>query len=140
MYKTLPKREALRKLFEILNAVQLDSSKQLTDTEIRLLVEFLCLPNKKFEYQRFSSLAKTKVIQTAEEELDWVLSRENVNNKIYSMLDKGYLWRDEDSVIYLAKHIDALTKKLNHVYDSNTPFEFNIIFDNPDKHASENTK
>ena len=121
----------MHKLFEILNSVQPDPTKRLTETELKLLTEFLLLPKKKFEYQRFSSLARTKV-QEATKEQGWSLSRENINNKIYSILDKGYLRRDEDSVIYLANHIKALAFELLSVYDGSKPsFTLSIEFESP---------
>lgn len=135
-YNHLGKREALHKLFEILNALQPSPENRLTETEYKLLTEFLLLPKKKFEYQRFSTLARTKVQEITKEQ-NWQLSRENINNKIYSALDKGYLRRDEDSVIYLSKHIQALAFQLLAAFDDKkTPFSIQIEFEPPATDAS----
>jgi hypothetical protein len=130
-YTTLSLRESLFKLFEILNAASLTPDTRLTDTEINVLIEFLLLPDDKFHYQRFSTLARTKVIQNAKTHHQWELSRENVNNKIYSMVDKNYLRRDEDSVIYIAKHIQALANAVKDAHASNKPFTLSVEFSPP---------
>lgn len=103
-YSNLSLRESISKFFHFINAAQLDLSKILTDTEIQVLVEFIILPEK-FTYQRFSTLAKRKVREILKEEFNWILTKENLNNKIYAMIEKNILSRDEDGVIHLVKHI-----------------------------------
>lgn len=117
-------RKGLIQLFDLLNSVNQQEDKKLTSTEIRVLVEFLLLPRKKFEYQRFSSVAKKHVIRNLKELDEWDLSSENLNNKIYSMIEKDFLRRDEDQVIYLAKHIKELAYRLVDCYENNTNFIF----------------
>lgn len=103
-YKSLSVREAISKFFHFINAAQLDSSKLVTETEIQVVTEFILLPEK-FQYQRFSTLAKRKVRQVLEEDFKWILSKENLNNKIYALIDKGILKRDEDGIIHIVKHL-----------------------------------
>jgi len=71
----------------------------LSEAEIRLLAEFILLPEK-FSYQRFSKHAKDKVLTQCREH-GWDITRVNLNNKLYSMIGKGILRRDDDSVIYI---------------------------------------
>lgn len=104
-YSRLSPRQALIKFFEILNAANPDSSKILSEKEILLLVEFLLLDNKKFYYQRFSSVAKNIVIENLAKIHDWELSKINLNNKLYSLIKKGALRRDTDNVIYIQDYI-----------------------------------
>jgi hypothetical protein len=107
----LPPKEIYKRIFYLLNAFQTQKDKLLTDSEIDLLAEFLILPKKKFEYQPFSTVAKNKVIESTEK-YGWILSRENINNKIYSLVQKGYLTRDEDNVVYFSSHIKKLVDKV----------------------------
>lgn len=126
IFKTTEK-QIYRRLFCILNAFYDNDDKKLTNTEINLLVEFLLLPRKKFEYQPFSTLAKTKVMETAKE-YGWILSRENVNNKLYALVTKGYLWKDEDGVMYWQPHIKQLIDLLRDSLDKDQKFTMPITF------------
>lgn len=113
-------RHLLKVYFQLLNVAQPDSSKALSEGEIRILSEFILLPEK-FKYQRFGRIAKKKVIESLKEYYDWTISSLNINNRIYSMIDKEYLWRDEDSVIYVSKSIlQGAQKLLAEFNDSNT--------------------
>lgn len=116
-----------RRVFYILNAFQDGRGNQLTDSEIDLLAEFMILPRKKFEYQPFSTLAKNKVIESAKAR-GWELSRENINNKIYSLTLKNYLWRDADGVVYLKPHIKKLIEQLRRAIEIDNKYSFNIEF------------
>jgi hypothetical protein len=105
-YDMLSVRESLSKFFDIVNSAQLSKEFHITPSEIKLLIEFILLPPK-FKHHRFSSAAKMKVRKICEERYDWTLSAENVNNKIYSLLTKSILFRDEDSVVYLQPYIES---------------------------------
>jgi len=124
-YKSLSLREALSKFFHFINAAQLDSSKIVTDTEIQVIIEFILLPEK-FHFQRFSTLAKRKVRAVLEDEFSWVLSKENLNNKIYSLIEKNILNRDEDGVIHIVKHLRIPLSELLKAYEEKKNYE--IIF------------
>lgn len=124
-YKSLSTREALSKFFHFINAAQLDSSKIITETEIQVITEFILLPEK-FHYQRFSTLAKRKVRSILEEEFSWILSKENLNNKIYSLIEKNILSRDEDGVIHIVKHLRIPITELLDAYEKKKNYE--IIF------------
>jgi len=130
-YKDTSIRQALTKFFHFINAAQMDTSKHLTPTEIKLLIEFILLPPK-FQYHRFSRLAKSKVQEfLSNSDSSWNLSRENLNNKLYSMLDKDILRRDEDKVIYLAKHIESPVFELIRRLSNNEPYTITFKFSPP---------
>jgi hypothetical protein len=122
------KIDAFRTYFSLLQFA-LAKNKQLSELEIELLILFLSLPER-FKYHRFSTLAKNKVIETAQEEMNWKLSRINVNNKIYSMIEKGVLVRDEDGVIYLNKQvqkgIDLLSRAIEGKGDMEITFQVKV--------------
>jgi len=102
-YPPLNEREFIRKYLEFTN-LRLPTEQQLMSSEIELIVEFVILPEDKFGYQRFSPLAKTKVKQ-AFLEREKIISNININNKIYSLIEKEFLRKDEDKVIYLPTHL-----------------------------------
>lgn len=89
---------------------------RIAPSEVEVLAEFVCLPEK-FKYYRFSSHAKKAVIKAfAAKEKH--LSMENVNNKIYSLLLKEILYKDEDKVVYLDKTIEKALSVLIYNYNS----------------------
>lgn len=127
-FKNYSSRVALYKYFDLLNVAQPNPDKRLTETEAQLLTEFLLLPEK-FSYQRFSHPAKKRVMASLDEELNWKLTIVNLNNKLYSMIEKGYLRRDTDSVIYIADHILKGAKELIDAHNSNTKKDITFRFD-----------
>lgn len=62
-YPVNTERDFLRKYLEFANLLLPDTQK-LVPSEMELMIEFALLPPK-FEYQRFGSLAKDKVIEAA---------------------------------------------------------------------------
>lgn len=94
---------------------------QMSEMEIKCLSYFFLLPFEKFRYQMFSTLARNKVLKMAKED-DWDLSSNNMNNKLYTLTSKGYLYRDEDNIIHLNK---ALLKAIEQI---NKHKEINIEF------------
>lgn len=128
-FDNLSESEFLEKFLNMVNMLS-SPEKNIATAEAQLLIEFLLLPEEKFKYQRFSSLAKAKVIQSAASK-NWNLTKINVNNKIYSLIDKGFLRRDEDGVIYIAKYILAALAS----YRTNKTFEIKLIF-NGKEHSS----
>ena len=117
-------KQCLKTYFELIQFA-LPAQKKLSELEIKLLIIFLSLPEK-FKYHRFSTIAKNKAMEIAKEE-NWILSRINVNNKIYSMIDKGVLRRDEDNVIYLNPALQKGVDKLLNRIENKEPME--VTFD-----------
>lgn len=123
-YPRQPLIQTLKKYFEILNS--LASSEQcLTEKEIITLIEFLLLPPK-FDYQRFSSVAKHKVIESLDFQYDWKLSMNNLNNKLYAIIPKGAIRRDTDKVLYIADHILLGAQALISSHTKKENFSVNI--------------
>lgn len=124
LYPKMPIRLTLKKYFEVLNSLA-PESQCLTEKEILALIEFLLLPPK-FDYQRFSSVAKRKVIESLEFQYDWQLSMNNLNNKLYAMIPKGALRRDTDGVMYIADHILQGAKQLIQAHTQKEDFKIEI--------------
>lgn len=121
-YPSLSEREFIEKYLRIYNLL-MPEEQQLVESEILLIIEFCLLPDEKFAYQRFGSLAKTKVIEAALNS-DWKLTKLNINNKLYALIDKKFLRRDEDRVIYLPKHLIEALKD----FRSTKKFELKVNF------------
>lgn len=131
-FDNLSEEEFLHKYFELINALS-PEDKKMAHSEMQLLTEFLLLPEDKFKYQRFGTLAKNKVIANAALK-GWTLSRINVNNKLYSLIEKGFLRRDDDKVLYIAKYIlNAL-----YAFRTNNKLDIELHF-NGKKDTSVNT-
>lgn len=82
-------------LFDIVNTFSPETRK-ITTAEAHLLSHFLLLPSK-FEHKRFGSVAKKTVSASTG------FTVLNINNKLGSLLEKGYLYRDTDGVLYPRK-------------------------------------
>lgn len=121
-------RDAYKRLLTLMNSFHDDEDSKLTLSEIEILAEFLTLPRKKFEYQQFSTLAKSKVIANVADK-GWSMSRENLNNKVYSLVKKKILWRDADGVVYFMPHIKKAIEQLRNSVDSTGKYSFEIVFD-----------
>lgn len=102
-FDNLSEKEFLEKFLAMVNFLT-EQEKNISPAEIKLLVEFLVLPEEIFKYQRFGSLAKLRVLQSAEAQ-GWNLTKININNKLYSLIQKGFLRRDEDGVVYVANYL-----------------------------------
>jgi hypothetical protein len=96
-----------------------------------MIIGFTLLPKEKFQYQRFSTLAKDTLIRT----YDPSLTKININNKIYSLLDKKFLKRDEDKVIYLPSH---LLSALEDFRSSPASYSINVSFKLVDDNSQDN--
>lgn len=104
-------RSLIQTYLYILNVINPKKDKILTEGEVNILTEFILLPEK-YYYQRFSKYGKALVLKNLKESHQWELRVANLNTKIYELIDKEYLWRDEDGVIYIKKWILDLTEKL----------------------------
>jgi hypothetical protein len=117
----LDKRDALFKLVEYISLAMPDRA---TNKEMTLLVNFFMLPDK-FKYHRFSSAARKRLKKTLKEQ-GGGLAVETINTYIYSLIRKGYLYRDEDRMIYtkalIKKELDALIE----AYDKEEPYSITL--------------
>jgi hypothetical protein len=110
-------------MLRFLSSLSPNRDKELTDSELNVLVKFLQLPQS-FEHRMFSRIAKNKIRKEFKEE-GWVLSSMNLNNKLYSLEDKGYIVKDEDGVMYLNKEIKYIWSKLKNIKEG--PMELNVL-------------
>ncbi len=60
------KRTLIRTYLELLNIVNPNPDNKLTEGEVKLLTEFILLPEK-YSYQRFSRYAKPLILKTLKE-------------------------------------------------------------------------
>ena len=124
-HHNLSKAEIANKFFHILNAAQPAPEKRMTDREIQMLSAFVTLPPK-FDYYRFSDVAKAKVQKQLLED-GWKVSRPSMNAKVYSLIEKEILWRDEDRVVYVSKYILTVLRKIFEAIELDKPF--NVCFE-----------
>lgn len=127
-FPNLSKRALIYKYFDLLNAAQPNSDKHIPEREVMLLTEFLLLPEK-FQSQPFSSKAKDKIIQQAQENLNWELTKVNINNKLYKIQKRGFLRRDDDGVLYMAPYLTQTTKELVKAHDTESYKDIIFRFD-----------
>ena len=106
--------------YMLLYNLSMPQESRLVKSEMELVTEFTLLPPK-FEHSRFSSLAKDKVIESLAEK-DKSATKASINSKIYDLLRKSFLYRDEDKVIYLPKHLVKAHKE----FSANGEFTINI--------------
>lgn len=128
--KILPKSVKLYIFFELMSALNPNDKAKLTPSELRLLTGFAMLPAK-HRFHRFSSISKKKVLKILKEEYNWEITNLNINHKIYGLIDKGYLFRDEDNVVYFSKSISKMLDSLVESTKEN-PFQFEINFSTTD--------
>lgn len=126
----LTPRESISKFLAALNVVNPNPDNHLSETEIMVLTEFLLLPSYKFKYQRFGRLARAKVKDNLLEHQNYEISKVNLNNKIYSLIDKGVLWRDTDKVIYVKEYLEkAVSENMLKAIEENKHFNLTFNFD-----------
>lgn len=95
----------LVRVLRLLNLI-LEEERTLTETEIIFLSRTVALPAK-YRYYRFATPAK-KRLQKQYQEDGRECTLASLNNKIYSLLKKNILWKDEDNVVYFDKSIDKV--------------------------------
>lgn len=108
----MTKLNALLKLLGFYNYIQPNASNVLTPSEMELLAVFCTLPEK-YRHSMFSIQGKKKATGIYQEIFGKTLSGVNLNNKIYCLLDKGFLHRDEDKVIYIKPFLLSSINKMN---------------------------
>lgn len=113
---SLSPQQFLTTLLSLLSSLR-PTSKQLTPQEIELLTTFLLLPTK-FSSYPFSTPGKKKVATLLK------LSPQTLHARIYSLLKKGFLRKDEDGVLLLPP---KLTSALSS-FISTTEYSFLTTF------------
>lgn len=93
------KRQSTLKYLDVLN-VFCPKEAKMHEAEMKVLVEILLL-EERFKYNRFSTLARKKIRERLLQRYDWEVSTANLNSKIYSLRDKGFIREDKDKVFYV---------------------------------------
>lgn len=126
-YKNLSREAYIKKFLDIINCIQIDPKNRMVGTELDLLCAFLMLPKDLSSY-RFSKLSKDIVTNNMLKR-GWKLSRANLNNKLYDLIDKGILVRQVDRTIVLAKFIELAFNKYETALENGKPYEFKLRFE-----------
>lgn len=126
-YKNLDKEGYLHKMLEIIDCMQMSSDKTTSPSEKRLLILFLTLPDKYWPFM-FSPMSKKEVSKKLEMEQGKKPSHQSVNNKIYSLISKGLLWRDDDGQIYLMPFLRKAVKDLYAALEKGNHYDFVFRF------------
>lgn len=125
-YKNIAETVFIKRYFDVLNTAQPDPEKLLSESEIIVLAGFLMLPDK-FNDKRYGTLARQKVCESVSNTYK-TMTRQNLQNKIYALIEKGLLYRDDDGVIYtklyIMKGIQAGLKALRNGGDFEMTFRF----------------
>lgn len=115
-------REKLYKFIDLTNGMFVDS--KLTPREMEILTEALLLDREKFRHSRFSRFAKAKIIKASKEVWNREYTGAGLNGCIYGILNKGYLYRDEDGIIY----VHPLYEKISEEFINNGGTEVLLTF------------
>jgi cysteinyl-tRNA synthetase len=81
-------------------------------------------------YADISSQSKKYIINKIQEETGVTHSYQNLNNKIYKLIKKGYLWKDEDSQVYFKPFILKALGKLEKALEEGKHYDFTFRFQN----------
>ena len=120
-YPTLTDEKFTEVLLSFLSSLR-PPKQRLTNSEITHLAEFINLAPK-YRSQMFSTLSKMKVKQSLDAK-GLTATTSNINIKLYSLIKKGYLKRDEDSVIILQPSIAGLLDE----FRSSNKLSFTLTF------------
>jgi hypothetical protein len=126
-YKNLTKEKYLQKMLEVIDCMQLDSSNHTSPSEKKLLIHFLTLPEKYWPFM-FSPMSKKEVSKKLEKEQGKRPSHQSINNKIYNLINKGLLWRDNDGQIYLKPYLRKAVNNLYEALDTGNHYDFVFRF------------
>lgn len=127
-YPSLTLRQSIIYLLRFFNAVNPNRAILMTDTEIMYLTEFLLLPEK-YKYNRFSKLAKKKVCEALKESKGIEIAITSVNPKLYSLVDKGVIKRDDDGVMYIKDYILNAVLAITKAKATETAYTIGVNFD-----------
>lgn len=126
-FNNLSDTEFYSLFLQLINHAIKHDDRKIADMERKMISYFMALPEK-YDHKRFSREAKRKIKKQALDE-GWVLSGLNINNKIYSLVKKGFLRRDEDQVIYLNDKLESLIKERRKVKKNTELDRIRLTFD-----------
>ena len=121
-------RALIIKYLKLLSLVTDGKMPPISEKEAMFLSEALHLPEK-FKYNRFSDAAKKHVKQQLKERYNWKVTGVNLNNKIYTLRDKGFIVNDEDGVRMIAKTLTKSAVALIDTFSQGKPVQINVEFE-----------
>lgn len=99
---------------------------KLSDKEKELLlVAALIYGDDKFKHQLFAVKGKNRIMEEMENR-GFYIKKNLMSTRIYSLLDKGFLYRDEDGIIYLPIHF----RKAIDEFRKHKIFTFTLVYEN----------
>ncbi len=122
----LKKKDSREMISSFLKVMNLFLETRITESEIILLTEFVLLDDEKYRYFRFAPQCKTKVLKSLKS-IGVNYTKQNLNNKLYSLLEKKIVRRDEDGVMYYAKELEKMFEFIKA--DDNLPKKIVIELD-----------
>jgi hypothetical protein len=99
------------KFIDILNAADISGATRLNPGEKVALVEFMLL-DESFRYRRFHSYAR-KLVRDSLSKRGYRQTISNMNNRLYNLEIKGFLFRDVDEELHLKPSIQKMLDMFN---------------------------
>lgn len=127
-YPNTDQRKFLYVYLDLLGILKGDESLTLSKQEKLVLIEFLLLPVE-FKYYKFSLPGKKKVMSYLNTHTEYSVNRNRLNTIIYNLIEKGWLYRDEDKVIFLRPFLE----KALRAYDENQGIDITVKFRHDNK-------
>lgn len=115
----LSNEQFLTKCFELVNCMQSNQKKRLTDAEIKIITEFLSLDST-YEHDRFSIRSKRQVIKNLETK-GWKIVNHGINIHLSHLKQKGVITDTPDKVKRLHPKLNEAfkNKKLTFTFELN---------------------
>lgn len=105
------KYRRLMKFIDVLNAADISGASKLNPGEKVALVEFMLL-DESFRYRRFHSYAR-KLVRESLSKRGYRQTVSNMNNRLYNLEIKGFLFRDVDEELHLKPSIQRMLDMFN---------------------------
>lgn len=105
------KYRRLMKFIDLLNAADISGATRLNPGEKVALVEFMLL-DESFRYRRFHSYGR-KLVRESLAKRGYRQTISNMNNRLYNLEIKGFLFRDIDEELHLKPSIQRMLDMFN---------------------------
>ena len=105
------KYRRLMKFIDLLNAADISGASKLGPGEKVTLVEFMLLEDT-FRYRRFHSYGR-KLVRESLTQRGYSQTISNMNNRLYNLEIKGFLFRDVDEELHLKPSIQKMLDMFN---------------------------
>ena len=109
----LSKDTKYQKILKLIKLLQIFTPiKPLTEVEEKILTQFLTL-DAKYTFFRFSKQARKLVLENLKD-TDVTASYANMNNRLYAIKEKEWLYVDEDGQFALNHNVQNLLSKIEN--------------------------